>query len=107
MSHRRLPTASLSPGILVPCYCGSGTQERPDGTQYFLGCAASVDHTADVNLKSHAENSMALIPTTSFAKLSVKYAAGPAQRISDMFPKSKWLQNKLCLCTLNPICNVE
>ena len=36
VSHRQLPTASLSPGILVPCYCGSGTQERPDGTQYVL-----------------------------------------------------------------------
>ena len=29
---------SLSPGILVPCYCGNGTQERPDGTQYVLRC---------------------------------------------------------------------
>jgi len=42
VSHRQLPTASLckSPGILVPCYCGSGTQERPDETQYVLGCTA-------------------------------------------------------------------
>jgi len=40
VSHRQLPTASPSPGILVPCYCGSGTQEWPDGTQYVLGCAA-------------------------------------------------------------------
>jgi len=40
VSHRGLSTASLSPGILMPCYCGSGTQERPDGTQYVLGCAA-------------------------------------------------------------------
>ena len=45
VSHRRLPTASRSPGILVPC---SGTQERPDGTQYVLGCAAGVDHAAEV-----------------------------------------------------------
>jgi len=32
-SSSTLPTASLSPGILVPCYCGSGTQEPPDGTR--------------------------------------------------------------------------
>ena len=48
VSHRQLSTASLSPGILMPCYCGSGTQERPDGTQYVLGCAASAGHAADV-----------------------------------------------------------
>jgi len=29
-------------------YCGSGTQERPDGTKYVLGCAASADHAAEV-----------------------------------------------------------
>jgi len=52
VSHRQLPTASLSPGILVLCYCGSGTQERPDGTQYVLGCAASVDHAAAPTAKS-------------------------------------------------------
>ena len=30
VNHRRLPTASFSPGILMPCYCSSRTQERPD-----------------------------------------------------------------------------
>jgi len=36
--------------ILVLYCCGIGTQERLDGTQYVLICAASADNAAEVKL---------------------------------------------------------